>query len=242
MADYRLNEEIPATGSVTVMAGVSTTDGKPREISTDTDGKININATIQTGDIEIGAVEIKNATTDTRANVLAASTAAVATDTPLVVALHPSSPLPAGTAAIGKLAANSGVDIGDVDVTSLPALAAGTASIGSTKDNGPTQTVTRTYTASADMTTAAAITPAPTGGEKIVLMDLLISTDTAMNVLLEEETSGTDLDRIYLAANTPVPVTMRGYQIKVATADKKITAKASVAGNIAIKAVTFSET
>lgn len=32
--------------------------------------------------------------------------------------------LPAGTAAIGKLAANSGVDIGDVDVTSLPYTAA----------------------------------------------------------------------------------------------------------------------
>jgi hypothetical protein len=30
-------------------------------------------------------------------------------------------PLPAGSAAIGKLAANSGVDIGDVDVKSLPA-------------------------------------------------------------------------------------------------------------------------
>lgn len=38
--------------------------------------------------------------------------------------------LPAGTNAIGKLAANSGVDIGDVDVTSLPALVAGTAHIG----------------------------------------------------------------------------------------------------------------
>lgn len=39
--------------------------------------------------------------------------------------------LPAGTNAIGKLAANSGVDIGDVDVTSLPALPAGTNAIGS---------------------------------------------------------------------------------------------------------------
>jgi hypothetical protein len=45
-----------------------------------------------------------------------------ATDDTLVLA--------AGTAAIGKLAANSGVDIGDVDVTSLPSLAAGTALIG----------------------------------------------------------------------------------------------------------------
>jgi len=39
--------------------------------------------------------------------------------------------LPAGTNAIGKLSANSGVDIGDVDVTSLPALPAGTNEIGS---------------------------------------------------------------------------------------------------------------
>jgi hypothetical protein len=38
--------------------------------------------------------------------------------------------LGAGTAAIGKLAANSGVDIGDVDVLSLPALASGTNTIG----------------------------------------------------------------------------------------------------------------
>jgi hypothetical protein len=38
--------------------------------------------------------------------------------------------LTTSTASIGKLAANSGVDIGDVDVTSLPALAAGTNNIG----------------------------------------------------------------------------------------------------------------
>ena len=38
--------------------------------------------------------------------------------------------LGAGTAAIGKLAANSGVDIGDVDVTSLPATPAGTNLMG----------------------------------------------------------------------------------------------------------------
>lgn len=38
--------------------------------------------------------------------------------------------LPAGTNAIGKLSANSGVDIGDVDVTSLPSIPAGTNNIG----------------------------------------------------------------------------------------------------------------
>ena len=91
-------------------------------LSVDLSGNLRTNATIVTGDIEIGAVEIKNATTDTRAIVLAASTAAAATDTPLVVALHPSSPLGAGTAAIGKLAANSGVDIGDVTLTAGAAI------------------------------------------------------------------------------------------------------------------------
>lgn len=44
--------------------------------------------------------------------------------------------LPAGTNAIGKLAANSGVDIGDVDVLSLPALAAGTNTIGAIESDG----------------------------------------------------------------------------------------------------------
>lgn len=71
---------------------------------------------LSTGDLEIGAVEIKNATTDTRAVVLAASTAAQATDTPLVVALHPSSPVPPGTAAtsLGKAedAAHTSGDVG----------------------------------------------------------------------------------------------------------------------------------
>lgn len=48
--------------------------------------------------------------------------------------------LPAGTNAIGKLSANSGVDIGDVDVTSLPAAEAGyvtgTLAFGSVNGSG----------------------------------------------------------------------------------------------------------
>lgn len=50
--------------------------------------------------------------------------------TALPVSLAALPALVAGSAAIGKLAANSGVDIGDVDVTSLPALPAGTNNIG----------------------------------------------------------------------------------------------------------------
>lgn len=51
-----------------------------------------------------------------------------ATAVPVSLATLPA--LVAGSAAIGKLAANSGVDIGDVDVTSLPSLPAGSNEIG----------------------------------------------------------------------------------------------------------------
>jgi hypothetical protein len=49
--------------------------------------------------------------------------------------------LPAGTNAIGKLAANSGVDIGDVDVTSLPSIPTGTNSIGTVGLNTGTNSI-----------------------------------------------------------------------------------------------------
>lgn len=108
------------------------------------------------------------------------------------------------------------------------------------KDDGVAQVVTRTYTASADMTTAAAITAAPTSGQKIVAMDILISTDTAMSFDIEEETSATVFAKVYLPANGSAQVTLRGY-LKAAVADKKLMGKASVAGNVAITAVYFSE-
>lgn len=57
-----------------------------------------------------------------------------------------SSEIPAGTQVIGKLGANSGVDIGDVDVTSI---AAGTNNIGKVSSDGITITQTPTVTAGA---------------------------------------------------------------------------------------------
>lgn len=50
------------------------------------------------------------------AAVKAASTAAVAADPALVVSLSPNSSIPSGSNAIGKLASNDGVDIGDVTI------------------------------------------------------------------------------------------------------------------------------
>ena len=145
--------------------------------------------------------------------------------------------LGAGTAAIGKLVANDGVDIGDVDVTSI---AAGTNTIGATLDAGPKQTVTRTYTASADMSTAADISPAPSTDEKIVAMDILVSTDTAMNFSIQEETSATVFAKVFLPDNGSAQITLRGY-IKAAVANKKLQGKASVSGNVAVTVISFSE-
>lgn len=91
------------------------------EVAVDADGKLIISGDITIGDITLDNVEISNDVgnpvpvsgplTDTE---LRAADLKVTLDSEAVV-------LGAGTASIGKLGANSGVDIGDVDVTSLPA-------------------------------------------------------------------------------------------------------------------------
>lgn len=132
----------------------------------------------------------------------------------------------------------------DVDVTRLPALAAGAANIGGTTDQGPAWTsvfgVSGAAVVSADMTSAAAVTDAPTSGQKLVITDIVVSTDTAMNILFEEETSGTDIFKLFLPANGSAQITTRG-KVKLATANKKLTGKASVAGNVAVTVCYYSE-
>lgn len=67
-------------------------------------------------------------------NIAAAQTVATVTTVSAVTAI--TNALPAGTNAIGKLAANSGVDIGDVDVTTVGTITPGTAatSLGKAED------------------------------------------------------------------------------------------------------------
>ncbi len=108
------------------------------------------------------------------------------------------------------------------------------------RDAGPSQTLARTCTVSADMTTAAAITPAPASGQKIVAVDNLVSTDTAMSFTVQMETSNNVLAKVYLSGPGTAQLTLRGY-MKGDAADKKLMGKASDAGNVAITAITFSE-
>ena len=112
--------------------------------------------------------------------------------------------------------------------------------IGATRDAGPSWVVTRTYTTSADMQTAAALTAAPTFGQCIVLDDILISTDTAMLFEIEMETSTNVLAAVRLPANGTVQLTFRD-GLKGDVVNKKIYGDAGAAGNVHITAAYHSE-
>jgi hypothetical protein len=144
-----LNSEATNGGSlpssVLVVAGY---DGaNVRAIKTDSSGELQVDIgsiVPGTGATSLGkAIQSAQGATDTgvaalvvRNDTLADLSGADGDYAPLQVnatgALYTSlaTSLPAGTNAIGKLSANSGVDIGDVDVTSLPSIPAGTNSIG----------------------------------------------------------------------------------------------------------------
>jgi len=131
--------------SVLVVAGY---DGaNVRVVKTDSSGDVQVDVgsiVPGTGATSLGkAIQSAQGATDTgvaalvvRNDTLADLSGADGDYAPLQVnatgALYTSlaTSLPAGTNAIGKLSANSGVDIGDVDVTSLPSIPAGTNSIG----------------------------------------------------------------------------------------------------------------
>jgi len=120
---------------------------------------------IAAGDNNIGNVDIV-----TMPNIVIGS-GTVTTVTTVAAVTEITNALPAGTNTIGKLSANSGVDIGDVDVTSLPSLIAGSAVIGKV---GIDQTTPGTTNAIQDI-------PATTGGlSKFHLVSA--ATDNATNV------------------------------------------------------------
>ena len=112
---------------------------------------------------------------------------------------------------------------------------------GETQDNGPYWVSSYTYTTSADMTTAADITAAPTSGEKLVITDIILSSDTAMLFQFLEETSGTAIGAVRLPANGTVQLTPRSTW-KLPTKNKKLQGDASAAGNVYITVFYYSET
>lgn len=113
-----------------------------------------------------------------------------------------------------------------------------------TYDAGPYWTssygVTGSAVISANITGTTVITDLPTSGQKLVITDVLISTDTAMNILLQEETSGMTIAKVFLPANGTIQWTPRS-KVKLLTVNKRLTAKASVTGNVGITANYYSE-
>ena len=109
-----------------------------------------------------------------------------------------------------------------------------------TMDAGPAWASSYLHAASADASGGVDVTAAPTSGQKIVIDDVIVSVNTAMWVLFEEETSGTDIIKVYLVANSTVQITPRG-RIKLPTADKKLRIDTSAAGNIAVTLCYHSE-
>lgn len=103
--------------------------------------------------------------------------------------------LPAGTNAIGKLAANSGVDIGDVDVTSLPALAAGTNAIGKLLPPDVDVTAHTNYARKYYTSTGAAtdgIVWSPAAGKRWHVTSLIFQVSADATVTFEDDKAGGD--------------------------------------------------
>lgn len=124
-------------------------------------------------------------------------------------------------------------------------LAAGTNTIGATKDAGPAWTTSRgiagaRFTSADQSAAVASITDAPTSGQKLVITDLLISSDTALRLDFNVESSATVIETVYMAANETKQITLRSIW-KLPTANKKLQVQASAAGNISLTPYYYSE-
>lgn len=93
---------------------------------------------------------------------------------------------------------------------------------------------------SASGTTLASVTAAPTSTKTLVITDLIIGSDTAMNLSFTEESSSTVLLQIFIAANTTFHFRPTG-KFKLNTADKKLQVTASVSGKVSVLAFYYSE-
>ena len=112
--------------------------------------------------------------------------------------------------------------------------------IGATQDAGPSQTLSRLYTPSADFSTARDVTAAPTAGQKVVALDIVVSMATACLATVEMETSHNVLAAAYLPANGTMVFTLRGL-LKADAADKKLQVKSSAASAGVVTAIYYSE-
>lgn len=146
--------------------------------------------------------------------------------------------LPAGTNAIGKLAANSGVDIGDVTLT------AGTAAIGTVLPPD-TDVTSHTNYARKYYTSAGAATDgiiwSPAAGKRWHVVTMYINVSAAATVTLEDDKAGGD-DPVWkgeIAANSGVVLQFPEHYPMASGEDAADLIVTSSAGNIYITCVGY---
>ena len=125
--------------------------------------------------------------------------------------------------------------------TGIP-VSAGAASIGGVKNDGPFQTVSQTYTTSADMSGGVAdITAIPSSGKRIFLDSMLVSTNTTLKFTLKEQSSGTVVGAFYILANTTQNLVFPN-RLVLPVADRKLQCITSASGQVEITTFYHSET
>ena len=152
--------------------------------------------------------------------------------------------LAAGTAGIGKLTANSGVDIGDVDVLSI---AAGDNNIGNVDIVTLPYEVPHTNRVqgkvdNADTTTAREVVAA-IASNYVYITSFIISAAVAGNYWLEDGDAAQITPKFYLAANGGVSWTAMGQTpYKTTTVNKAINVKGSVSGAVGVMLTGYKST
>ena len=124
-------------------------------------------------------------------------------------------------------------------------VASGVAMPSTATDNGPAWTtsvgIAGARFTSADASAApAAVHTAPAAGLKAVITDIIVSVGAALTVTLTEETAGTVLFTLYMAANSTIQITPRG-KLKLGVAAKRLMVQTSGAGNIAVTPFYYTE-
>lgn len=197
------------TGTVTKGIAILGQDGtNPQAIKTDAAGELQVDVLSMPTTAVTGtfwqATQPVSGTVTANATLAAETTKVIGT---VNIAASQTVGLAAGTAGIGKLTANSGVDIGDVDVTSLPALPAGTNAIGKLLPSDIDVTAHTNY-ARKYYTNAGAVTDgiiwSPAAGKRWHVVTMYIQTSAAATITLEDDKAGGD-DPVWkgeLAANS----------------------------------------
>lgn len=149
-----------------------------------------------------------------------------------------SNALPSGTNAIGKLAANSGVDIGDVTLT------AGTAAIGTILPPDIDVTTHTNYAKKYYTSTGAAtdgIIWSPAAGKRWHVVSLIINTSAATTVTLEDDKAGGDevIMKLDLAANSGIAYNFTEHYPLASGEDAADLLVTTSAGNIYITAIGY---